>query len=65
MCLGIGIRDDEKRTLLHLINGSPLGEDISDMVKLLIQRLAKNRIYVYVNCWSLTVYVSPQTVVVM
>ena len=36
--VGIGVRDDEKRTLLHLINGCPVGEDISAMMNMLIGR---------------------------
>ena len=34
---GIGVRDDEKRTLLHLISGCPPEEDIREMINLLIQ----------------------------
>ena len=39
MYSGIGVRDDEKRTLLHLISGCPPEEDIRDMINLLIQQL--------------------------
>ena len=37
--VGIGVRDDEKRTLLHLISGCPPEEDIREMINLLIQQL--------------------------
>lgn len=36
--IGIGVRDDEKRTLLHLINGCPPEDNISDMMNMLILR---------------------------
>ena len=38
--VGIGVRDDEKRTLLHLISGCLPEEDIREMINLLIQRSA-------------------------
>jgi hypothetical protein len=38
---GVGVRDDEKRTLLHLISGCPPEEDIREMINLLIQQSVK------------------------
>ncbi len=38
MYSGIGVRDDEKRTLLHLISGCPPEEDVREMINLLIQQ---------------------------
>ena len=53
---GVSIRDNEKRTLLHLISGCPPEDDIREMINLLIQQSVKYSdhyaVHVHVYCMS-------------